>query len=144
MVTGRNSTFGGGIRSKPGLVKITDPLSGQLEYLASEDFTVKRSGITLLASAFAADGAGNRIVRQGTVLAVLTGTADVGKYVPYADAGANGAGTAAGFLHAGDLNLRDMEWCLAGLCITGSVIAARCTGLTATARTQLAPHFTFQ
>ena len=31
-----------------------------------------------------------------------------------------------------------------GLMIGGSVIAARCTGLTAAAKVDLAPHFTFQ
>lgn len=144
MVTGRRSTFGGGIRTKPGLVGITDPLSGQIEFLASENYTVKRSGATLLATGIAADGNGDKIVRAGTVLAKLTAGANIGMYVPYADAGADGADTAVGFLFAGDINVRDMDWCAIGVLITGSVIAARCTGLTAAARADLAAHFTFQ
>jgi hypothetical protein len=144
MVTGRRSTFGGGIRTKPGLVGITDPLSGQIEFLASEQFTVKRSGATLLASAIAADGDGNKIVKAGTVLAKLTAGPNIGMYTIYSDAGVDGAGTAVGFLHAGDINVRDMDWCGIGVTITGSVIEARCTGLTAAAKADLAAHFTFQ
>lgn len=144
MVTNRASTFGGGIRSKPGLVEITDPLSGQLAFLAGENYTVKRSGATLLCTGIAADVNGDKIVKAGTVLGKLTSGPDIGKYVPYADAGANGSDTAVGFLFAGDINVRDADWVLIGVMITGSVIAARCTGLTASARTDLAAHFTFQ
>lgn len=144
MAMGRASTFGGGIRSKPGLVPITDPLSGQLEFLASEYYTVKRSGATLLCSTIAVDGDGNQIVKSGTVLSVLTGGADVGKYVPYVAAGANGAGAPVGFLFAGDINVRDMDWCLIGVMLSGSVIAARCTGLDQAAKDALANHFIFQ
>lgn len=144
MVTGRASTFGGGIRTKPGLVKITDPLSGQLEFLASENYEVKRSGCTLYTGGIAADADGNKIVTAGTTLAKLTAGANVGMYVPYADAGADGADTAVGFLFAGDINGRDAEFLAIGLMIGGSVIAARCAGLTAAAKADLAAHFTFQ
>jgi hypothetical protein len=144
MVMGRRSTFGGGIRTKPGLVGITDPLSGQLEYLASENYTVKRSGATLYCVDIPADGDGNKIVKAGTVLAVRNAGAQVGMYGLYADAGLEGLDTAVGFLFAGDINVRDMEWCAIGVQITGSVIAARCTGLTAAARADLEKHFTFQ
>lgn len=145
MVTGpRQSTFGGGIRTSPGLVKITDPLSGQLEFLASEDYQVKRSGCTLYCGDLVADGDGNKIVRAGTVLGKLTGGAHVGMYVPYADAGADGSDTAVGFLLSGDINARDALTMAIGLMIGGSVIAARCVGLTAAAKVDLAAHFTFQ
>lgn len=138
----RQSTFGGGIRA--GMVEITDPLSGQIEFLASENYTVKRSGATLLSSAVTANGNGDRIIKAGTVLAKLTGGADIGKYVPYVNAGANGAGTPVGFLFAGDMNVRDSDQYLIGVLIDGSVIEARCTGLDAGAKTALAAHFLFQ
>jgi|ERR1044071_9669120 hypothetical protein len=144
MVTGRASTFGGGIRTKPGLVNITDPLGAQIEFLASENYTVKRSGATLLATGIAADVNGNKIVKAGTVLGKKTSGPNVGMYVPYADDATEGADTAVGFLFAGDMNVRDGDWFAIGVMITGSVIAARCTGLTTAARADLAAHFTFQ
>lgn len=144
MVTGRRSTFGGGIRTSPGLVHITDPLSGQIEFLASENYEVKRSGCTLYCGDIVADGDGNKIVTAGTVLGVRTSGAHVGMYGIYADAGAEGLDTAAGFLFAGDINARDAEFLAIGLLIGGSVIAARCAGLTAAAKADLAAHFTFQ
>lgn len=144
MVTGRQSTFGGGIRTKPGLVRITDPLSGQLEFLASEDYQVKRSGCTLYCGDIVADDDGNKIVTAGTVLGKYTSGAHVGMYGIYGDAGATGLDTATGLLFSGDINARDAELLAIGLMIGGSVTAARCAGLTAAAKLDLEKHFTFQ
>lgn len=142
MTTPQQSTsFGGGYR--PGLVTITDPVSSHAEFLASQNYTVKRAGITLAAAAWTADSNGDKIVKGGTVLALATGGTHVGKYVPYVNAGANGAGTPAGLLFAGDLNLRYGDL-TASLLIDGSVMEARLTGLDSGAKTALAPHFTFQ
>lgn len=136
------STFGGGTRF--GLVTITDPLGAQIEYLASERYRVKRGGITIAADLIAADGAGNKILKAGTVMAKLTGGPRVGKYVPYVNAGANGAGTAVGLLFAGDMNVKDGPTYTAGLLIEGSVLEARVTGIDATSKAALLNYIQFQ
>jgi hypothetical protein len=137
----QETSFGGGYR--PGLVTITDPTTGQVEWLASENYIVKRAGITLSAAGVDADENGRKIVKGGTVLAKLTGTADVGKYVPYDPDGTNGADAPAGFLFPSDVNLQFGDLTV-GLLIMGSVMEARCTGLDADAKTALENHFTYQ
>jgi hypothetical protein len=47
---------GGGFTA--GLQTVADPLSPSVEFLASQDYTVKRSGITIDAAAVTADGDG--------------------------------------------------------------------------------------
>lgn len=127
-----NSTFGGGYR--PGLQTITDPLGAQVEFLASEHYMVKQSGVTLDSAAVTADGNGNKIVKAGTVLFRHAAT---GKYGPAIQAGATGADAEAkGLLFAGDVNLRYGDL-VVGLLIHGSVKEARVTGLTAALKTNL-------
>lgn len=135
------STFGGGFR--PGLVKVERSLGPFTEFLASEKYMVKNTGITLASSLVAAAGDGTKLIKAGTVLGKLTAGAEIGKYAPYADAGTDGLDTAVGLLFAGDINL---QWgdVTASLMIGGSVWEARVTGLTAAAKTDLAPHFIFQ
>jgi hypothetical protein len=135
------STFGGGFSA--GLRTITDPGITHLEFLASEKYGVKKSGITLDSTAVTAAGDGTKIVKGGTVLAKLTGGAQVGKYVPYANGGANGAGTPVGFLFTPGVDLQYGD-VVGSLMIWGSVLEARVTGMDAAAKTALAPHFTFQ
>jgi hypothetical protein len=127
------STFGGGFRG--GLVKVTDPSLTVIDFLASEKYQVKPSGITLDATGVAAAGDGTKIVKGGTVLAKLTGGAQVGKYVPYAAAGANGAATAVGLAFT-DYNL---QWgdIVASLLVQASAYEARVFGMDAAAKTAL-------
>ncbi len=135
------STFGGGFSA--GLRTITDPGITHVEFLASENYTVKRSGITLAAGAVSADGNGRKLLKGGTVLALATGGTHAGKYVPYVNGGANGAGTPAGFLFTPGVDLQYGD-IVGSLVITGSVLEARVTGMDAAAKTALAPKFTFQ
>ena len=127
---------GGGFTA--GLTTNRDPLSGSVEFLASQNYTVKRAGITLDASAVTADEDGNKIVKGGTVLYLNDSS---GKYAPSAAEGATGdAAAPKGLLFAGDVNLADGD-VVAGLLVQGSVIEARCTGVTDTAAL---PHIVFQ
>lgn len=142
------STFGGGYR--PGLVTITDPLSGQIEYLASERYRVKRAGMTIAAALIEADDDGNKIIHSGDVMVLLTAGDYVGMYLPYdADAtgDAAGAATAAnakGHLFAGDMNVRHADTYTAGLLIEGSVLEARIQNLDAATKTALQNFIQYQ
>jgi len=130
---------GGGFTA--GLTTQRDPLSGSVEFLASQNYTVKRSGITLDASAVTADADGNKIVRGGTVLYLNSST---GKYAPTPAEGATGDVAAPkGLLFAGDINLADGDT-VAGLLIQGSVVEARCTGVTAEVKAALGDRIIFQ
>ena len=127
---------GGGFTA--GITTTRDPLSGSVEFLASQNYTVKRAGITLDSAAVTADEDGNKIVKGGTVLYLNEST---GKYAPSAAEGALGdAAAPKGLLFAGDVNLADGDT-VAGLLIAGSVIEARCTGVTDTAAL---PNIIFQ
>lgn len=64
----------------PGLRTISDGVTAEASFLASEHQMVKRSGITLAAALVSADGNGDKIVKAGTVLGKVTAT---GKYGPY-------------------------------------------------------------
>jgi hypothetical protein len=68
---------GGGFT--PGLKTEQDPLQSSVEFLASQDYTVKRGGITLDSTTITADSDGNKIVKGGTVLYKRAAT---GKYTP--------------------------------------------------------------
>ncbi|MFE2751569.1 hypothetical protein ACFXGA_06150 [Actinosynnema sp. NPDC059335] len=130
---------GGGFTA--GLKTVADPLSPSVEFLASQDYTVKRSGITLDATAVAADGAGNKIVKGGTVLYRHAAT---GKYAPAPAGGATGTDAEAkGLLFAGDVNLRDGD-VVCGMLIRGSVYEARCTGVTSAVKTALGDKILWQ
>ena len=130
---------GGGFRA--GLKTIQDPLGASVEFLASEDYTLKRSGVTLDASAVAADADGNKIVRGGTVLYRRAAT---GKYAPTPAGGATGADAQAkGLLFAGDVNLRDGDL-VVGMMLRGSVYEARCTGVTTDVKTALGDKIIWQ
>lgn len=64
----------------PGLRTEPVDLGPSFDFLASEHYSVKRSGITLDAALVTADADGNKIVKGGTVLGKVTAT---GKYGPY-------------------------------------------------------------
>lgn len=125
----------------PGLRTEPVDLGPSFDFLASEHYSVKRSGITLDSTAVTADDDGNKIVKGGTVLAKIDAT---GKYVPYVESVAtDGSATAAGILFAGDVNLRHGD-VICGLLMHGSVLRTRCTGLDDGAETDLAGRITFQ
>jgi hypothetical protein len=130
---------GGGFT--PGLKTTQDPLLSSVEFLASQDYTVKRSGITLAAAAVTADSDGNKIVKGGTVLYKHAAT---GKYGPAIQAGATGVDAEAkGLLFPGDVNLADGD-VITGMLIRGSVLEARCTGVTAAVKTALGDRIIWQ
>lgn len=64
----------------PSLKRTDAAISGGASFLASEDYTVKRVGITLDASLVSADANGDKIVKAGTFVSEVTAT---GKYGPY-------------------------------------------------------------
>jgi hypothetical protein len=113
-------------------------LAGEVEFLASEKFTTKRVGITLDADLVDADVAGDKILKKGTVLGRVE---DTGRYGPYDGAATDGREVAKGFLME-SVNLKFGN-AVTGLVIAGSVIADRCDGLDAGAKTDLR-SFTFQ
>lgn len=125
----------GGFR--PSLVTVPDGLSAGIEFLASENATYKRGGVTLDATAVVADGNGDKAVAKGTLLGVVT---IGGKYVAYDDAAITGEEVAVGILNE-DVNLRDGD-VIAGMLIQGVVLSARVTGYDAAAAVDL-PAITF-
>ena len=129
---------GGGFTA--GLTTTSDPLSGSVEFLASQHYQVKRGGITVDASVISADAEGNKVIKGGTVMGKVTAN---GKYAPYASGATDGTETPVGILFAGDINVRDGDT-VAGLLLHGSVIEARCTGVTAAAKTALGSRIIFQ
>jgi len=109
------------------------------EFLASERFTSKRTGITLDATLVGADANGNKILKKGTCLGRITAT---GKYGPYSNAAGDGRQDAKGFLLEA-VNLRFGD-AVTGMAIMGSVIADRASGLDAAGKVDLKGAFTFQ
>lgn len=110
------------------------------EFMASETAIFKRGGITVDASTVGADANGDKILRKGTVMALVDST---GKYRAYLNSlNADAGGVASGFLPE-SINLRDGD-VICGLLIMGSVIASRTSGLDSNARTDLAGRIVFQ
>jgi len=114
-------------------------LTQEAEFLASENYTAKRVGITLDASTVTADGNGDKILPKGQVVARITAT---GRYGKYDDAQVDGRAVAKGFLFEA-VNLKQGN-AVVGMIIEGSVIAARCTGLDAAGEVDLTGPITFQ
>jgi hypothetical protein len=124
----------------PALRRTTDTLPGrEASFLASEHIAVKRLGATYDAGGVTANAAGDKILKAGTLVGKVTAT---GKYRPYNDAGSGGVETAAGIVME-TLNLRDGD-VIAGLMLHGSVLEARCTGVNAAAKVDLAGRIWFQ
>ncbi|MDL5159412.1 head decoration protein [Actinomycetospora termitidis] len=115
-------------------------LGYQVDFLASERYTVKQGGITIDPATVSANSDGKKVVKGGTVMGKITAT---GKYGPYASGASDGRQAAVGVLFAGDIRV-DGGDTVAGLMIQGSVKEARLTGLDATAKTALTPRFIFQ
>lgn len=125
---------------RPSLRTTSEDVTSEGSFLASEHILAKRVGITVDASTVGVDADGNKILRAGTVLAKVTSS---GKYRAYNNSlGATVGGTAEGFLFE-SINLRYGD-VVAGLLLHGSVLDARCSGLDASARTDLAGRIVFQ
>jgi hypothetical protein len=114
----------------PNLVESTDALTGWINVLASEHMMAKSVGITIDKNLITPDANGDRIVKNGTVLAKVTAT---GKYGPYDNAATDGREVEAetGVLVNGGVNARNGD-VITGMLIHGSVLRARLTGWTPT------------
>lgn len=128
----------------PKLVETTDPLSGQINVLASEHSMFKAVGATLDAALFPADAQLNKYVLNGTVVAKVTAT---GKYGPYDATATDGredpvAGEAGIIVHGG-VNLKDGDT-IVGLLYHGSVLRARLLNSDAELEAALSNRIIFQ
>lgn len=126
----------------PKLVSKTDPLSGQINVLASEHMMVKSIGVTLDSSLWTADDKGDKLVLNGHIVAKVTAT---GKYGPYTPGATDGTGDAetAGIIFHGGCNLKDGDT-LVGILMHGSVLEARLSGLDTAGRDALKSRIIFQ
>lgn len=123
----------------PKLKTVSDNVTAQASFLASEHVQFKRGGITVDATTVGADASGNKVLKAGTVMAPITAT---GKYAAYDNTLSNGREVADGFLPEG-INLKDGD-VICGLIVHGSVLSARTSGLDANARVDLAGRIVFQ
>jgi hypothetical protein len=123
----------------PKLVTVSDAVSFEAAFLASEHLMSKRSGITVDASTVGADANLNKILKAGTVMGKVTSS---GKYRAYLNTASDGSEVAEGFLYE-TINLKDGD-VICGLLIHGSVLEARCSGIDAAAKTDLAGRIIFQ
>jgi Bacteriophage lambda head decoration protein D len=117
----------------PSLVTKTDPLSGWINVLASEQSMNKSTGITIdaaliPAAVLPADGQSHKVVKNGTVLGKVTAT---GKYGPYDDTATDGREIEADtvVLVNGGVDCWQGD-VITGALIHGSVLRARLTGWT--------------
>lgn len=109
-----------------GLKRSSVTITGGPSFLASEQYTAKRGGITLDAATVTADANGDKIIKAGTFVSRITAT---GKYGPYATGASDGRQTpsddTSGYLPEG-VNLRDGD-VICGVFISCSVLSARVT-----------------
>jgi hypothetical protein len=126
----------------PKLVTTTDPLSGQINVLASEHMMVKSVGVTLDAALWSADANGDKLVKNGHIVAKVVETGKYGPYLPGASNGQQDAET-AGIVFHGGANLKDGDT-LIGILMHGSVLEARVSGLDSAAATALKKRIIFQ
>ena len=127
------TTQGGSGGFRPSL-KTTDlGVNAEASFLASQHLEFKRGGITVDATTVGADANGDKVLKAGTPMGVITAS---GKYGAYNNGHADGTETAVGILPE-SINLRDGD-VICGLIVHGSVLEARCSGLDANAKTDLA------
>ena len=129
---------------QPSLKRTDVAVGGKASFLASENMTVKRGGITLDSTLVTADGDGNKILEAGTFVTPVTAT---GKYGIYATGALDGRQTpsddVSGYLLE-SVNLKDGD-VICGLLIEGSVLSARVTpALDATIRAAVKGRILFQ
>jgi len=110
----------------PKLITTSDNVNREASFLASDQLSVKRCGITLDAATVTADGNGDKVLKAGTFVSKITAT---GKYGPYASGASDGRQTpsddTSGYLLE-SVNLRDGD-VIAGCLLNGSVLSARVT-----------------
>lgn len=94
-------------------------VTAEASFLASQDLTVKRSGITLDATSVTADANGNKILKAGTFVGPK---ASGGKYATIAGGGTADPNVSGYLLESVNLRFGDV---VAGLLIRGSVLKAR-------------------
>lgn len=123
----------------PSLKTVSDDVSVEASFLASEHIVVKRDGATFDSSIPGADANGYKILDAGTVVGVVTAT---GKYGAYDNTANDGRATAVGILVEG-INLRDGD-VIAGVLLHGSVLEARCSGIDAGGKADLIGQIIFQ
>lgn len=108
----------------PSLKRTDVTVGGKASFLASEQMTVKRGGITLDATLVAADGDGNKVLEAGTFVTPVTAS---GKYGIYDSGALDGreapSDDVSGYLLE-SVNLKDGD-VITGLLIEGSVLEAR-------------------
>lgn len=126
----------------PKLVETTDPLSGQINVLASQHMMVKSVGVTLDAALWTADAKGNKIAANGHLVAKVTATGKYGPYKPGASNGQEDPDT-VGIIFNGGVNMKDGD-VITGILLHGSVLEARLSGLDAAAKTALKHRIIFQ
>lgn len=113
----------------PSLRRSDVQISGGAHFLASEHYSVKRSGITLSAALVDADENGDKILAAGTFVAPTSSGDEIGKYGPFDDAATDGreepdTSTSGYLLESVNLDEGDV---ITGLIIHGSVLSARVT-----------------
>jgi hypothetical protein len=123
----------------PSLVTKSEAVSAEASFLASEHSISKRAGATVDASSVGADANGNKILLAGTLMGKITAS---GKYGAYDNGAGDGRETAVGILHE-SINLKDGD-VICGLILHGSVLEARCSGVDANGKTDLAGRIIFQ
>ena len=112
----------------PSLKKTSQGLTAEAAFLASEKFTVKRGGITLAAASITADGNGNKVVKRGTLMCLITSGGQVGKYAPFNSGASDGTQTVSdtsGYLLE-SMNCRDGD-VVCGMVLQGAVLKSRVT-----------------
>lgn len=116
----------------PGLVSSSLGIGGDIEFLASEHYTVKRAGCTFDAAVVSADGNGDKIVPKGTFVGPRTAN---GKYARPSEGGTFDANSSGYTMEAINLRWGDVT---AGILIHGSVLRARVTVSPAASSTAVA------
>jgi hypothetical protein len=127
----------------PNLVETQDPLSGQINILASQHgLMVKRGGVTLDSTKWTADANGNKLALNGHLISKITATE---KYGPYDPTKSNGQENPDEILiiFNGGVNLKNGD-VITGALLGGSVLEARLSGLDSAARTALKTRIIFQ
>lgn len=126
----------------PSLVTVSDGVSPDASFLASEHGLNKRAGATIDASTLTADAKGNKIVKAGTLIAKITANGKYGLYDALATDGRETITDDAGFLPE-SINARNGD-VITGVLLHGSVLTARVIGVDAAAKTALKGRIIFQ
>lgn len=127
----------------PNLVTTTDPLSGQINVLASQHMAVKAVGVTVDAATVTADSKGHKYLLNGTILSKIDASGKYGPYDAAATDGRQSIGDTDGIIIHGGIDLKDGD-VITGILLHGSVLEARILNLDAAAKAALSPRIIFQ